>query len=417
MSTASALRQPGFPWLWSGQTVSLLGSQVTVVALPLTAVLTLHATAGQMGVLRALLSVPFLLFGLLIGAWIDRRSRLGVLMAGNVGQAVVLATIPAAALAGHLSLPLLYLVAFVAGTFTVVLDVSYQAFVPSLVPAEGLVDANSRLEASRSVAGIAGPGLGGLLIQVLSPPIAILVDTVSFVICAILLRPIQDPEAGPRPARQATLLREMREGFNVVLGHPVLRAIAFGTTILNLMTGLETSIVFLFLVRTVHFSPFLVGLTVSLTGLGGFAGALAAGRAPARLPLQLVLGLGLFLCGAGLLLTASAVGPVIVVLPMLGLMAFGFGLPIFNVNQLSLRQSVTPARLQGRVHATWRTLTWGAIPIGQLLGGQLGEHVGLRQTIGISGLGILASALIIYLGVLLASRPPPEPSPVGDGGG
>jgi len=386
--------------------MSLLGSQVTQVALPLTAVITLHAAPGQMGVLRAASSLPFLLFGLLAGAWVDRRSRLSVLTASSVGQALLLALIPALALAHDLRIELLYVIAFLVGILTVPFDVAYQAFLPSLVTTDALADANSKLEASRSVAQVVGPSLGGISVQLVTAPIAILADAISFLCLAVVLRSIRDPET-PRPsAEEGSLLREVREGMVALLGHPVLRSITITTTLVNLTIALVTPILILYMVRTLHLSPAVVGVVLMVYGMGGVLGAVTGGAMAGRLPVHATLGLGLLLCAAGSLLIAAAAGPMLLTMAVLvtGMAAFGFGVPFFNVNQLSLRQSVTPARLQARVHATSRTLTWGALPLGAFVGGLLGEHLGLRPTLAISGAGTLAAAAIAYLGVLIATR-------------
>jgi len=410
------VRQAGFLRLWLGQSVSLVGSQVTLIALPLTAILTLHAGPAEMGWLRVASTAPFLLLGLLAGAWVDRRSRLGVLVLSNLGQALLLACIPALALAGLLRMELLYVLAFAVGILTVLFDVAYQAFVPSLVASGALVDANSKLETSRSLVAVAGPSLGGLLVELLSAPFAILVDTASFLFSAAMMRSIRDPEPARRPGPAASLLREVWEGLAALLGHPVLAAIAAATTIVNLAVSLGTPIIFLYLVHTLGLSPTLIGVVIAMGGLGGVAGAIAGGRVAGRMPVPAILGLGLGVCGVAILLIASATGPLLIVMTMLmaGQAIFGFGVPFFNVNQLSLRQSLTPARLQARVHATSRTLTWGAIPIGAFVGGQLGAHLGLRPALAISGLGAFVAALVASVGVHLATRrngPDPQAEP------
>jgi predicted MFS family arabinose efflux permease len=406
MSAAPAIRQPGFPRLWLGQSVSLLGSQVTLVALPLTAVLTLRADPGEMGLLRTASSVPFLLFGLVAGAWVDRRSRLSVLTFSSVGQAVLLALIPALALSHGLRIELLYALAFLIGILTVLFDVAFQAFTPLLVRSESLVDANSKLETSRSMAQVIGPTVGGVLVQLVTAPLAILADALSFVLLAAVLRTIRDPETPPVAAERTSLVREVAEGLRALLGQPVLRAIAISTTLVNLTISIMAPILLLYLARTLHLTPTLIGVLLMVAGLGGVLGALAGAAAARWLSVPLVIGLGLVLCGVGCLLIAAATGPPLLVMAMLvaGMGAWGFGVPFSNVNQLSLRQSLTPARLQARVHASSRTLTWGAIPIGALIGGQLGEHVGLRPTLAISGLGTLAAALTAYVGVMIATR-------------
>jgi predicted MFS family arabinose efflux permease len=386
--------------------VSLLGSQVTQIALPLTAVLSLHAGPVQMGALRVALALPFLLFGLLAGAWVDRRSRLAVLILSSLGQAAMLAVIPALALAGILRIEALYVVAFAVGILTLLFDVAYQAFLPSLMPRDSLVNANSRLETSRSLAQVIGPSIGGVLVQTVTAPIAIVADVASFLFSAAMLRSIEDPETAAPRAASGSLLEQVREGMGALLGHPVLRSIATATTISNLTIAIATPVLLLYMVRSLHLDATLVGIVLAVNGLGGVLGALAGAGVSRRLPVAGILGLGLVLGGAGTLLVAAASGPPPIALAVLlaGLTTLGFALPFYNVNQLSLRQSLTPDRLQARVHATSRTLTWGALPVGALIGGLLGQHYGLRATLVVSGLGTLVAALIAYTGVVMATR-------------
>jgi predicted MFS family arabinose efflux permease len=406
MSTARGADRPGFARLWLGQSVSLLGSQVTLVALPLTAVLTLHARPTQMSALRVASTLPFLLFGLLAGAWVDRHSRLTVLTLSSLGQAVLLAVIPALALAGGLRIELVYVIAFLVGILTVLFDVAYQAILPSLVRSQALVDANSRLETSRSLAQVIGPSVGGLLVQVFTAPIAILADVASFAFAAAALRTIPDPDTAPAASGRGSLLDEAWEGLGTLLGQPVLRAISTATTLNNLTVAIATPVLFLFIVQVAQLGPTLVGMALAANGLGGVAGALAGAGAARRLSIPGILGLGLLLGGLGTLLiaTAPASAPLNVALVFAGQATLGVGLPFYNVNQVSLRQSLTPARLQARVHASSRTLTWAAVPVGAVIGGVLGEHLGLRPTLVVSGVGTVAVALGTYLGVLLASR-------------
>jgi predicted MFS family arabinose efflux permease len=292
------------------------------------------------------------------------------------------------------------------GVLTVLCDVALQAYVPSLVRTERLVNANSRLETSRSLAVVLGPSLGGLAVQVATAPVDILGDAVSFLFAAVVMRTIRDPET-PRPPRDGrSLPGDVREGLTALLGQPVLRAITTATVVSNISAAVIFPILFLYLVDVLHLSPTLIGVAIAVNGLGGVLGAVSGGRASSRMSMPVILGLGLSMGAAATLLIAAASGPMPVALGVLlaGEALFGFAVPFFNVNQLSLRQALTPAHLQARVHATSRTLTWGAVPIGAYLGGQLGEHIGLRPTLVISGLGTLAAALIAYVGVTAAMR-------------
>src|SRR5262249_10093195 len=280
----------------------------------------------------------------------------------SLGQALLLAVIPALALAGGLRIELVYVIAFLVGILTVLFDVAYQAILPSLVPSESLVDANSRLETSRSLAQVIGPSVGGLLVQVFTAPIAILADVASFLFAAATLRTMPDPDA-PAAAGRGSLLHEAWEGLGALLGHPVLRAVSAATTLNNLTVAIATPVLFLFMVQAAHLGPTLVGVALAANGLGGVAGALAGPGASRRLAIPFILGLGLLLGGLGTLLIATAPGsmPLNIALVFAGQATLGVGLPLYNINQLSLRQSLTPARLQARVHASSRTLTWAAV--------------------------------------------------------
>src|SRR5213593_4695457 len=250
----SLWRHPDFMKLWTGETISQLGTQVTLLALPLTAVVILKANAFQVGLLSTLEFLPFILVGLPAGVWVDRLRRRRILIAGDLGRAITLGSIPIAYELHHLTIWQLYAVAFLTGVLTVFFDVSYQAYLPSLVERDQLVDGNAKLEISRSGAQLAGPGLGGLLVQALRAPVAILVDALSYLWSAMwvfLIRKkepaIERPPEGHRPMRE-----DIKEGLRYVWRHPLLRPIAFCTGSSNLFSSIYLAILVLFAVRALH---------------------------------------------------------------------------------------------------------------------------------------------------------------------
>jgi MFS family permease len=341
--------------LWAGETVSLFGSQVTVLALPLTAVLLLGAGPFEMGLLTAAGYAPFLLIGLFAGVWVDRRRRRPILIAANVGRALLLATIPLAALLGVLQIELLYLVTFAVGILTVYFDVAYAAYLPALVDREQLVDGNAKLEMSRSTAQIAGPGSAGALVQLVGGALAIALDALSYLVSAVCLWRIQTVEPPP-PSRQqdGTVWADLLEGLQPIVGSSVLRAIAACTATLNLFGYVAQSVFVLYLVRDLGIEPALTGLVMMALGPGALVGALLAARMAARFGVGWTICAGPALSIAPAVMIAVASGPPSTVLPILILALFLQGMlgTIYNVTQVSLRQRLVPDRLQGRMNAT-----------------------------------------------------------------
>ena len=386
--------------LWAGETVSLFGSQVTLLALPLTAVLLLGAGPFEMGLLTAAGYAPFLLIGLLAGVWVDRRQRRPILIAANLGRALLLATIPLAALFGALRIEHLYLVTFLAGILTVFFDVAYTAYLPALVDRERLVDGNAKLEMSRSAAQIAGPGTAGALVQLVGGALAIALDALSYLVSAACLWRIRSEEPPPAAQRHdSSIWADLREGLQTIVGNPVLRAIAACTATLNLFGYVAQTVFVIYLVRELGIEPALTGLVMMALGPGALVGALLAARMAARF------GVGRTICAGPALsivpatMIALAAGPPSVVLPVLILALFLQGMlgTIYNVTQVSLRQRLVPDRLQGRMNATMRFVVWGTIPIGALAGGALGEAIGLRPVLAIGVLGCILATLAVTL--------------------
>jgi MFS family permease len=397
--------------LWSGQTVSQFGSQVTQLALPLTAAITLQATALQMGILGAAEFAPFLLFGLFAGVWADRRPRRRILVAADLGRALLLGLIPLAALFDVLRIELLYAVGFLAGILTVFFDVAYQSYLPLLVERAQLVEGNTKLEVSRSVAQVAGPGLGGALVQLLTAPVAIAVDALSFLASAAFLATIRRAEPHPRGGPRPGVWSDIGAGVGVVFGNPLLRAIAGCTATSNLFSNVGMAVYVLYVTRELGVTPSLLGVVFAVGSGGALVGALLAGRIARRFGLGSTIVGSALLFPLGSLMVVAAGGPPLVVAAILvaGQAAQTFCSPVYNVNQVSLRQAITPDRLQGRMNATMRFVVWGTIPIGSLAGGFLGDAIGLRPTLLVGALGSGLSFLWVLLSPVRALRDQPVP--------
>jgi predicted MFS family arabinose efflux permease len=391
-------RHPDFLKLWAGQSVSLIGSQVTRLALPLAAVLTLGAGPAAMGLLGAVQLAPYLLLGLFAGVIVDRLRRRPILIAADLGRAALLAVIPALALSGSLRLGHLYLIGFLLGALELFFEVAYMSFLPSLVRREQLPAANSLLQMSDSVAQVAGPGLAGVLVQALTAPIAIFVDALSFLGSAASLLLINAPERR-RPASAPGPWRELKDGLRLVFGHPWLRAIAGCTATMNFSANVLMTVYILYATRRLGLTAAVIGAIFAVGGASTVLGTVLATPAATRLGLGRVLILAPLVIGAGSLLIplAGSSGLVAVALLLGTQVLWGIGRPVFDINQLSLRQSMTSDDAQGRVNATMLFVIWGVIPIGSLLGGILGTSIGLRPTLAVGALGMLLSVVWIAL--------------------
>lgn len=408
----SLWKHSAFMKLWAGETVSLLGSQVTLLALPLTAVLVLHATPAEMGLLAAIEFAPFLLFGLLAGVWVDRKRRRPILIGSNIGRALVLASIPVAALTDMLTIEQLYIVGFLVGVLRVFFDVAYQSYLPSLVPREYLVEGNSKLEMSSSVAQLAGPGLAGALVQWLSAPITLIVNSASYMVSAIALFLIGQSEPAPvATGEPKSLWAEIGAGLRVVFSSRYLRSIAACTGSFNLFSSLWNSVYLLYLTRELQMTPPVIGLVMGAGSIGGLIGAALSGWTARRVGLGPAIVSAQFVSGLGTLLIPVITGPPLLAIIMQVVAWFVLGLagPTYNVNQLSLRQAITPERLQGRMNASMRTLVWGTIPVGSLIGGALGEAIGLRPTLVVGVVGMALAFLWVFFSPVRTLREQPAP--------
>lgn len=406
-------RQPDFARLWAGHTISRFGSEVSQLAIPLTAALVLNASAAQMGILAAVEFAPFLLLSLFAGVWVDRLPRRPILIVADIGRALLLASIPLAAVMGILRIEQLYIVGVLTGVLTVFFDVADQAFLPALVSREHLMEGNSKLEVSRSVAQILGPGVAGALVQLVTAPIAVLLDAASFIASVLFLIGIRVPEpAIVRPkGPQTSVWAEIREGLAVVLSNPLLRSIAGCTGTSNLFGNVMAAVFILYATRSLSLEPAELGLVFAAIGPGALLGSLVADRAAHVLGLGRTLVVSILLGGLAGLLIPFASGPRLLVLGVLMVAYFliGFGSPVYNVNQVSLRQAITPDRLQGRMNASMRFIVWGTMPIGSLLGGVLGDTIGLWPTMLVGAVGGLLAPLWLLFSPVRGLRAQPTP--------
>jgi Transmembrane secretion effector len=406
-------RHPDFLKLWLGETVSQFGSQVTLLAVPTVAILVLHAGPFQVGILSALEFLAFPTLGLVAGVYADRLRRRPIMIVCDLGRMLALGSIPVAFLINALTLEQLYIVALLTGIFTVFFDVSYQSYLPALVDRLNLLEGNTKLEISRSAAQVSGPAVAGVLIQLIGGARAVALDALSFLVSAVALSAIRQPEPQPRPstASGATgFIPEIKEGLEVVFKSPILWRIAGCTATSNLGSSMVFGAVLLiFMYRDLHLSAAIVGIIFAIGSGGGLLGALLASGISRTVGLGPTLGITTVLDGLALLLTPLALlGAPVIVLSATGLIA-GLCVPVYNINQVSLRQAITPDRVQGRMNATMRTIVWGTFPLGGVLGGALGSTIGVVQTIILGGLVSTVAALWIFLGPVIRLKEQPAP--------
>lgn len=404
-----------FRRFWLAQTISQVSSQISFLAIPLTAILILDATAGQMGILMALLGLPALLVGLFIGVWVDRLQRRPLLIASNIGRAAVLVFVPVLAMLDMLSIYHLYFVTFLHSTLFLLFNVTYRSYLPALVGREQLVDGNSKLELSRSAADIAGPSMAGGLVQLVTAPIAILVQVVGLLISSFTFSTIHATEPEKEAGRDRRVWREIADGLGFVFRHEILRPLALCAATFGFFNAIVEVAIMLFIVNELGLSAGMVGLVFSAGNVGFLVGALLPARMAHRVGLGRTLILSLVIVGIGDLLIPLATGPYLLVLGMVaaGQFGFGMGITIFRVNEVSLRQIVTPDGIQGRMNATMSLMLQGVAPAGSLFGGILATSIGLREAyiLGIAGY-LLAILWLVFSPVRTLQRHP-EPVDVG----
>ncbi|MET8043826.1 MFS transporter [Micromonospora sp. NPDC005215] len=387
-------RDRRFRTFWIGQTISDFGDRISELALPLIAVTLLTATPVQVSILTALIWLPNLL-GLFLGAWVDQRThKRRLLIIADLIRAAVLLSLPVVYLFDAITLTQLYLVALLTGAGAVLFAMARQAFFVALVPRSAYVDATSKLSMSRSLSFIAGPAVGGGLVQALSAPVAIVVDAVSFLGSALLLSriPVTEP---PPPPRQTSTLGLVREGLVLVLRQPVLRAALGCTSTVNFFTFIASALLVLYASRELDLSAGAIGLAFGFGAVGGLAGAALAPRISRAIGLGRTAMIGAVLFPAPLALTALVSGPTwtkVAVLAAIELVS-SVGVMLMDVNLNALLTAVTPDDARGRRAGAYGAVNYGIRPLGALVGGALGTTIGLRPTLVVAGLGGVLAVL------------------------
>jgi MFS family permease len=411
----SLFRHPDFLKLWTAETISVFGSAITQLALPLIAATVLDVTPFEFGLLTTIEFLPFILFSLPAGVWVDRLRRRPILILGDLGRALAIASIPIAFYFDALTIWQLYIVGFINGILTVFFDVAYQSYLPSVVERDQLVDGNSKLEITRSASQILGPGLAGILIGFFRAPFAMVLDAVSYFVSALFLTWIRRPEppivahdevaSGPKPSMR----QEISVGLRYVTGHRWLRNIAATTGTSNLFGNVVNAILILYLVDERGLGAEAIGFAFSVASVGFLVGALTTNRLTSRV------GVGRMLVAASIGFSVSnlpiAFAPDALIWPALAISGLigGFCSTAWNINQVSLRQAITPTRMQGKMNATMRFIVWGTIPLGAILGGALGGIIGLHETIIVGAIGGLFAFIPVTLSSVRHIVTMPEP--------
>jgi MFS family permease len=441
----SPFRNPDFAKLWTAATISLFGTQVSLIAIPFIAVLLLHVPPIQVALLGTLEFLPFLLFTLPAGVWVDRLPRRLILVSGDLGRAAMLATIPVAYLLGVLTIWQLYVVAFVNGILTVFFDIADQSYLPTVVDRDQLVDGNAKLQASASTAQVVGQPVGGGVVGLLGAPFAVVLDAISYVVSAVLIFAIRRRERASRPNAAAAaeevadagaagasvaaevaaatrepaiderpgLRREIADGLGFVLGNRYLRSIAATTGSSNFFGNISLGIFPVFAYVTLGLTPETVGLIGGGFGAGALVGALIGSRIASRFGIgHTIVGAALAFSPATLLVPLASHDTALVLIGLGGFIG-SCASTVYNINQVSLRQAITPEPMLGRMNATMRFIVWGTIPIGQVIGGLVATQFGVVTAIWLGAIGELFTFLPVFFSPVRTLERIPDPEPTG----
>ena len=386
-----------FNRLWLSDTVSQIGNQFTNLSLPILAVLDLHAGAFEIGLLMALQTLFFPILGLFVGVWADRLRKRPIMIVCNLGRMAGLASIPLAFFLSSLTLYQLYAVAAVNGVFTVFFEICYQSYLPVLIDREDLVEGNSKLQTSASGAQVAGPALAGFVYQLVGGAITIAVDAIGYLISALSLISIRKREARPEgnsPTGRPDFFAEMKEGIRIVFDNAMLWRITACTATSNFGSAIVGAVFVIFLLNILTFSPVLIGLLGTVGAVGFLLGTVVTPIVTKKLGLGMAIAIPAGITVINMAMPLAIYGHAFLIVGAIGLIT-GIMLPIYNINQVSLRQTIVPDRIQGRMNATVRTINWGTMPVGAIIGGTLGTTVGVIGTILIGG--ALQGAAVLWI--------------------
>jgi MFS family permease len=395
--------------VWSAAGISAVGSQVTLLALPLTAILVLHASAFEVAAISTAVTLPNVL-GIAAGVWLDRVRRRSVMIGADFGRAAVLASVPIAYAFGVISLAQLYAVALVSGALNVAFEIASQAYLPAIVRREELIEANVKLQGATVAAQGVGPGIGGALVTLLTAPVAILADAVSFVASGLLIGSVSNRyESGTSQVPPATTRSELREGVRYVFSEPYLRPLLLSHSLANLALGLLWAIMIVYAVRVLELSAATIGALLSLGQLGGFAGAVFARRIAQRAGVGRVVVASFFLFGPATLLLAIATSQTAIIFVGLGWILQSLARSLYAVSATSVRQALVPDRLQARTSGVVATTGTSAFPLGTLVGGALAAAFGLREAMAVAAIVSFLPFVPVVLSPVRSLRDLPKP--------
>ncbi|MFC5775871.1 MFS transporter [Ectobacillus antri] len=385
-----------FSKLWVGETISMLGSQISTLAIPLTAVVFLNASPKEMGIMQAMATLPFFLFSLFIGVLVDNRKRRPILIMSNIASLVLLASVPLLYWLDTLTISILVIVQFFIASMAVIFELTYLSYLPTLIDKDKITECNSKLEGSRAVAQIAGPSAGGLLVQIFSAPFAIIIDSLSYLFSVIFLMQIDKKEEAPQKPNKVKVFRQIGEGIITLVRNPILRSLSVSTALLNFFGSAFSSLYVIYVIKNLSINSSSLGIIVGIGSIGALVGATIATKLNKIIGIGNTIILASLISGLGVILVPAITTTnflILVSILVLSQICIGLGGTVYFISQVSLRQAVTPNHLMGRVNASNRFISRGLMPVGALLGGIIGEVVGVKYTLILISIGAFSPAI------------------------